>query len=88
MTLIELATTVGVPARQIRFLIAEGIFPAASKTGRGACPPRRGASIEGSAVPDRRRVRKHPSSTSNGRSLRVRPVRFPFSRLLISSHAL
>ena len=31
-----MSDTVGVPARQIRFLIAEGILPAATKTGRGA----------------------------------------------------
>lgn len=36
MTLIELADALGVPARQIRFLITEGILPPASKTGRAA----------------------------------------------------
>ena len=36
MTLTELAEAAGVPPRQIRFLIAEGILPAATKTGRGA----------------------------------------------------
>lgn len=36
MTIAELAEQLGVPARQIRFLIAEGILPAAGKTGRAA----------------------------------------------------
>lgn len=36
MTLAELAQKAGVPPRQIRFLIAEGILPPASKTGRAA----------------------------------------------------
>lgn len=36
MTLAELADRLGVPARQIRFLIAEGILPPAGKTGRAA----------------------------------------------------
>ena len=36
MTLAELAERLGVPARQIRFLIAEGILPPAAKTGRAA----------------------------------------------------
>jgi DNA-binding transcriptional MerR regulator len=36
VTLTELAEAAGVPPRQIRFLIAEGILPAATKTGRGA----------------------------------------------------
>ena len=36
MTLQELADKLGVAARQIRFLIAEGILPAAQKTGRSA----------------------------------------------------
>jgi DNA-binding transcriptional MerR regulator len=36
MTLIELAEAVSVPQRQIRFMIAEGIVPAAHKTGRAA----------------------------------------------------
>jgi DNA-binding transcriptional MerR regulator len=36
MTLAELAEQVGVPPRQLRFLIAEGILPPATKTGRGA----------------------------------------------------
>ena len=36
MTLVELADALGVAPRQIRFLIAEGILPAAQKTGRGA----------------------------------------------------
>jgi DNA-binding transcriptional MerR regulator len=36
MTLSELAERLGVPARQIRFLIAEGILPPAAKTGRAA----------------------------------------------------
>ena len=36
MTLNELANALGVPARQIRFLIAEGILPPAYKTGRAA----------------------------------------------------
>ena len=36
MTLAELADRLGVPARQIRFLIAEGILPPAAKTGRAA----------------------------------------------------
>jgi DNA-binding transcriptional MerR regulator len=36
MTLAELADRLGVEPRQIRFLIAEGIVPAAQKTGRSA----------------------------------------------------
>jgi DNA-binding transcriptional MerR regulator len=36
MTLAELADALGVAPRQIRFLIAEGILPAAQKTGRSA----------------------------------------------------
>ena len=36
MTLVELADALGVASRQIRFLIAEGILPAAQKTGRSA----------------------------------------------------
>lgn len=36
MTLTELAERLSVPARQIRFLIAEGILPPAEKTGRAA----------------------------------------------------
>jgi DNA-binding transcriptional MerR regulator len=36
VTLVELAEAAGVPPRQIRFLIAEGILPPATKTGRGA----------------------------------------------------
>lgn len=36
MTLVELANAVGVAPRQIRFLIAEDILPAAQKTGRSA----------------------------------------------------
>ena len=36
MTLSELAERLGIPPRQIRFLIAEGILPAASRTGRAA----------------------------------------------------
>ena len=36
MTLSELADRLGVPARQIRFLIAEDILPPAAKTGRAA----------------------------------------------------
>ena len=36
MTLMELADALGVAPRQIRFLIAEGILPAAQKTGRSA----------------------------------------------------
>jgi len=36
MTLAELADALEVPARQIRFLIAEGVMPAALKTGRAA----------------------------------------------------
>jgi excisionase family DNA binding protein len=36
MTLSELAERLGIPPRQIRFMIAEGILPAASRTGRGA----------------------------------------------------
>lgn len=36
MTLAELADAVGVPARQIRFMIAEGALPPALKTGRAA----------------------------------------------------
>ncbi|MBC2834032.1 MerR family transcriptional regulator [Paragemmobacter straminiformis] len=36
MTLNDLAERLGVPARQIRFLIAEGILPPAAKTGRAA----------------------------------------------------
>jgi DNA-binding transcriptional MerR regulator len=36
MTLTELAERLGIPPRQIRFMIAEGILPAASRTGRAA----------------------------------------------------
>ena len=36
ITLSELADRLGVPARQIRFLIAESILPPAAKTGRAA----------------------------------------------------
>ena len=36
MTLSEFAEAVGVPPRQIRYMIAEGCLPAASTTGRGA----------------------------------------------------
>ena len=36
MTLVELADALGIPARQIRFMIAEGILPPALKTGRAA----------------------------------------------------
>jgi DNA-binding transcriptional MerR regulator len=36
MTLIELAESLGIAPRQIRFMIAEGILPAANKTGRAA----------------------------------------------------
>jgi len=36
MTLSELAERLGIPPRQIRFMIAEGILPAASRTGRAA----------------------------------------------------
>ena len=36
MTLSELADALEVPARQIRFLIAEGVMPPAMKTGRAA----------------------------------------------------
>ncbi|WP_165354749.1 helix-turn-helix domain-containing protein [Tropicimonas sp. IMCC6043] len=36
MTLSELAETLDVPPRQIRFLVAEGILPPANKTGRAA----------------------------------------------------
>ena len=36
MTLVELAEAVDVPPRQIRFMIAEGVLPPASKTGRAA----------------------------------------------------
>jgi DNA-binding transcriptional MerR regulator len=36
MTLNELADRLGVAARQIRFLIAEGILPPSAKTGRAA----------------------------------------------------
>lgn len=36
MTLIELAESLEIAPRQIRFLIAEGILPSASKTGRSA----------------------------------------------------
>lgn len=36
MTLAELADAVSVPPRQIRFMIAEGILPPATKTGRSA----------------------------------------------------
>jgi len=36
MTLLELANALGAAPRQIRFLIAEGILPAAQKTGRSA----------------------------------------------------
>ena len=36
MTLNELAERLSIPPRQIRFMIAEGILPAASRTGRAA----------------------------------------------------
>lgn len=36
MTLSELADALGIPPRQIRFMIAEGILPAATRTGRSA----------------------------------------------------
>lgn len=36
MNLAELADRLGVPPRQIRFMIAEGILPPAAKTGRAA----------------------------------------------------
>ena len=36
MTLAELADALDVPARQIRFMIAEGVLPPALKTGRAA----------------------------------------------------
>jgi len=36
MTLAELADAIGVPPRQIRFLISEGVLPPALKTGRSA----------------------------------------------------
>ena len=36
MTLAELAEAIGVPPRQIRFLISEGVLPPAIKTGRSA----------------------------------------------------
>ena len=36
MTLSELVERLGIPPRQIRFMIAEGILPAASRTGRAA----------------------------------------------------
>jgi DNA-binding transcriptional MerR regulator len=36
MTLAELAAAIGVPPRQIRFMISEGLLPAATKTGRSA----------------------------------------------------
>jgi DNA-binding transcriptional MerR regulator len=36
MTLAEFAAAIGVPARQIRFMIAEGVLPPALKTGRAA----------------------------------------------------
>lgn len=36
MTLAELADCLGVPPRQIRFMIAEGILPPAARTGRAA----------------------------------------------------
>lgn len=36
MTLTELAESLGIAPRQIRFLIAEGIVPPANKTGRSA----------------------------------------------------
>ena len=36
MTLAELAEAIGAPARQIRFMIAEGVLPPAVKTGRSA----------------------------------------------------
>jgi DNA-binding transcriptional MerR regulator len=36
MTLAELADRLGIPPRQIRFMIAEGIIPAATRTGRSA----------------------------------------------------
>lgn len=36
MTLAELADRLGIPPRQIRFMIAEGILPPAARTGRSA----------------------------------------------------
>jgi DNA-binding transcriptional MerR regulator len=36
MTLAELADRLGIPPRQIRFMIAEGILPPATQTGRAA----------------------------------------------------
>lgn len=36
MTLPELAERLGIPPRQIRFMIAEGILPPATRTGRSA----------------------------------------------------
>jgi DNA-binding transcriptional MerR regulator len=36
MTLAELAERLGIPPRQIRFMIAEGILPPAARTGRSA----------------------------------------------------
>lgn len=36
MTLSEFAERLGIPPRQIRFMIAEGILPAATRTGRSA----------------------------------------------------
>lgn len=36
MTLAELADHLGIPPRQIRFMIAEGILPPAARTGRSA----------------------------------------------------
>jgi len=36
MTLSELADRLGIPPRQIRFMIAEGILPPAARTGRSA----------------------------------------------------
>ena len=36
MTLAELAGCLGVPPRQVRFMIAEGILPPATRTGRSA----------------------------------------------------
>lgn len=36
MTLAELADQLGIPSRQIRFMIAEGILPPAARTGRSA----------------------------------------------------
>lgn len=36
MTLSELADRLGIPPRQIRFMIVEGILPAATRTGRSA----------------------------------------------------